>query len=253
MQGDPLSCVILYVPHSSRIIPGEVRANIVIDDAEIESELNEMTDTKTDQLAFIAQRQSTLKPWIFMNTLSRLVIDPERFPDEREVMNSVGMGAVYTRTSRGNLLRQEPFTGTNILIDTYFTPYSDAFTELVTSRLDALGRVTIIDVHSYRTLQHPNSINHDQERPEICIGTDSFHTPENLIQSAQEACTAVGRTELNQPYAGTYIPLKFYGVDPRVQSIMMEIRADTFVDENLELSDSHTHVAHALVSLVNLV
>ena len=91
--------VILHVPHSSRQIPADIRSGILLDDQSLKTELDEMTDSHTDLVAQGAVSDLVKKPWIFENKLSRLVIDPERFPDEREVMNKVGMGAVYLKSS----------------------------------------------------------------------------------------------------------------------------------------------------------
>ena len=105
IPGDTQSRVLLHVPHSSREIPALVRPQLLLDDTELNQELDEMTDSATDYLAMQSAKNATLKPWLFVNLLSRLVIDPERFPDERESMNEVGMGAVYTKTSAGKVLR----------------------------------------------------------------------------------------------------------------------------------------------------
>jgi hypothetical protein len=100
IAGDPASSWILHVPHSATRIPAPVRERIVLDDDALDAELAAMTDAHTDLLARrISEQVSGRRPWSFLNRLSRLVVDPERFADEREVMNNVGMGAVYTRTS----------------------------------------------------------------------------------------------------------------------------------------------------------
>ena len=45
--------------------------------------------------------------------VSRLIIDPERFPDDlMETTSEVGMGVIYTRTSDGRVLR-DPDTPSN--------------------------------------------------------------------------------------------------------------------------------------------
>ena len=250
IPGSPQSPVILHVPHASRFIPSEVRAEIQLSDAELAAELDSMTDSKTDEIAIAAAEKSELRPWIFINRYSRLVIDPERFPDDREIMNKVGMGAVYRKTSEGKNLRAEDFTNERVLLDSYFHPYAKALETLVSERFSAMGGVTIIDVHSYRPEQHENAVNHGERRPEICIGTDEIHTCNDLITAAQESFGIVGETFLNQPYAGTYVPLKFYGVEPLVQSIMMETRADTFVDANLELHEGASRVIAGLAELI---
>ncbi len=253
IPGSPESSVILHVPHSSRFIPDDVRAEILLDDIQLCAELNEMTDTLTDVIALQASDKSALKPWLFINRYSRLVIDPERFPDEREVMNKVGMGAVYRKCADGQDLRALDFAHEKDLLDSFFHPYADALEQLVSERLIALGEVTIIDVHSYRPEQHQNAVNHGQRRPAMCLGTDDFHTSKLLVDQAEAAFAILGETFLNEPYAGTYVPLKYYGVDSRVSSIMMETRADTFLDAGLEFHDGADQVIGALASLVNQI
>jgi N-formylglutamate deformylase len=242
--------VILHVPHSSRQIPADIRSGILLDDESLIVELDEMTDSHTDLVAQNAVADLKLKPWIFQNTLSRLVIDPERFPDEREVMNKVGMGAVYMKSSIGEDLRSPDFD-TKPLIDQYFKPYAKAFTDLVGDLLKKHNSVFIIDVHSYRVNQHPNAVNHGQARPPICLGTDDFHTPVWLRQLAKDCFSTVGEVIENQPYAGTYVPLDFYEKDDRVLSVMLECRADQFLDVNLKPHVGLTKVASALSLLIS--
>lgn len=253
IQGDPTSKVILHVPHSGRFIPSDVRADFLLSDSELALELDEMTDSRTDEIALGAAAQSKVKPWLFINTYSRLVIDPERFPDDREIMNKVGMGAVYRKTSTGLDLRAADFAGEKEFLDRFFHPYAKALEELVTQRLGAVGEVTIIDVHSYRPEQHANAVNHGQKRPAMCIGTDEFHTSKELEDAARESFAPIGDVYLNEPYAGTYVPLKYYGVDNRVQSVMMETRADTFLDGALELHSGAPTVIEGLKNLIQRV
>lgn len=166
-------------------------------------------------------------PWRFVNRLSRLVVDPERFPDEREEMRSVGMGAVYTRTTHGDVLRSEDVAA-GPLVARYFLPYARAMTQAVADRLAATGRAVIIDVHSYPRARLPYELHGEGPRPPVCLGTDSFHTPPGLLAAAREA---FGETELDSPFSGAYVPLEFHGTDPRVEALMVEIRRDTYMTE----------------------
>ncbi|MBD9736142.1 N-formylglutamate amidohydrolase, partial [Streptomyces sp. H28] len=147
LPGDADSPVILHVPHSSREIPADVRAGIVLDDAGLERELDHITDAHTAALAEAAARAAGRAPWRFVNGLSRLVVDPERFPDDREEMLAVGMGAVYTRTTHREPLRPDGFDPAP-LIRRYFHPYTRAMTDALADRLAATGRAVVIDVHS---------------------------------------------------------------------------------------------------------
>ena len=248
IEGSQDSSIIIHVPHSSRFIPADVRSDLLLSDVELESELDQITDSKTDELAYSALEKISGEiptPTLFVNKLSRFVIDPERFPDEREVMNQVGMGAVYRKTTSGAQLRSADFDDRELLVR-YFYPYADSLTAAVGSILERCGRVAIIDLHSYRANQHPNAINQGQRRPAMCIGTDSAHTPGWLVEIFREEFGAIGDWFENQPYAGTYVPLRFYQKEARVASIMMETRADTFLDENLEKHDGFERVSRAL-------
>lgn len=88
--GDPRSKVVLHVPHASREIPDQERGRILLSESFLEAELDAITDAHTDLLAFAAADKAECRPWIFRNRYSRLLVDPERFPDEREEMLEVG-------------------------------------------------------------------------------------------------------------------------------------------------------------------
>jgi N-formylglutamate amidohydrolase len=201
LPGAEESPVILHVPHSAREIPADVRAGIVLDDDALERELDHIVDAHTALIAGAASELSAVTPWRFVNRLSRLVVDPERFPDEREEMLAVGMGAVYTRTTHRERLRP---TGTDPepLLARYFRPYADAMTEAVAERLAAAGRAVIVDVHSYPTRALPYELHGHGPRPPVCLGTDTFHTPPELLAAARRPSRGAGRSGWTARSAG---------------------------------------------------
>ena len=225
IPGAAESGVILHVPHSSRRLPPEARASILLDDAALASELDHMTDAYTDLIASSAASSA----WLFVNPYSRLVVDPERFPDEREEMASVGMGAVYTRTSHGAPLRSSESTVD--LLARYHTPYADAMASLVDDRLAAAGHALILDIHSYPSRPLPYELHACGSRPAVCLGTDEFHTPPWLLEAASLAFAPVGDVGLNSPFAGCYVPLRHYRRDARVSALMVEVRRDVYMHE----------------------
>lgn len=248
LPGAERSPVLLHVPHSAREIPAEVRAGIVLDDLALERELDHIVDAHTAELAEMAAGLVRTTPWRFVNRLSRLVVDPERFPDEREEMLAVGMGAVYTRTTHGEELRPAD-TDPEPLVARYFRPYARAMTEAVARRLDVTGRAVIIDVHSYPSAPLPYELHGEGPRPPVCLGTDPFHTPPELLAAAREA---FGEAGLDSPFSGTYVPLEFYGRDPRVSALMVEIRRDTYMTEPGGPAGPGLHtLAQALAALVD--
>ncbi|MFF9087687.1 N-formylglutamate amidohydrolase [Streptomyces sp. NPDC014991] len=230
LPGAAGSPVLLHVPHSARAIPDDVRKGILLDDAELERELDHITDAYTAEIAERAAALAGIRPWRFVNRLSRLVVDPERFPDEREEMLAAGMGAVYTRTTHRGELRAAD-TDPEPLLARYFRPYAEAMTEAVAGRLAATGRAVIIDVHSYPAVPLPYELHGAGPRPPVCLGTDAFHTPPALTGAAHEAFAGCGETGLDSPFAGTYVPLEFYGTDARVGALMVEIRRDVYMTE----------------------
>ncbi len=228
--GDASSPVILHVPHASRRVGDPAAAGLLLDGAALAAELDHMTDAHTDLIAEGAAGAARLRPWSFVNEWSRLIVDPERFPDDREVMRAVGMGAVYTRTSHGEPLRTPDPELEQRLLDTHFHPYAAAMTALVDERLAATGRAIVVDVHSYPSQALPYELYGDGPRPPICLGTDTAHTPPRLRAAAREAFSGY-EIALDTPFAGCYVPLKHYGSDARVTALMVEIRRDVYATE----------------------
>ncbi|MET7571460.1 N-formylglutamate amidohydrolase [Streptomyces sp. NPDC005492] len=254
LPGAADSPVILHVPHAAREIPADVRADILLDGPALERELDHITDSHTARIAAEAARACALSPWRFVNRLSRLVVDPERFPDEREEMLAVGMGAVYTRTTHRAELRAadhdpEP------LLDRYFRPYARAMTQAVADRLAATGRAVVIDVHSYPTAPLPYELHGTGPRPPVCLGTDAFHTPPTLLAAAHQAFAGCGEVGVGSPFSGTYVPLEFYGKEPAVSALMVELRRDAYMAEpgGAATGTDVARIAAALAALVAAV
>ena len=104
-------------------------------------------------------------------------------------MNSVGMGAVYTRTSTGARLRADDPAHRAELIATLFEPYSRALADLVDDRLAATGRAVIFDLHSFPKEPLPYELYPHDERPVICLGADDRHTPGRAARRGARGCS----------------------------------------------------------------
>jgi N-formylglutamate amidohydrolase len=126
--------------------------------------------------------------------------------------------------------------------------------QAVAGRLAATGRAVIIDVHSYPTAPLPYELHGSGPRPPVCLGTDAFHTPPELTEAARKAFADCGGTGLDSPFAGTYVPLEFYGTDVRVGALMVEIRRDMYMTEPGGPADPGLdRLATALASLIDAV
>lgn len=237
--GDPDGPVVLHVPHAGTEIPAWTRPHLLLDDAELAAEIAALTDHGTDGIAAAAADRARLRPWLLVNPVSRFVVDVERFPDDREELAAVGMGAVYTHGSRRQRLRAEDPVHHAALLAAYFAPWAAAVERVVTERIAATGRAVLIDVHSYPPDPLPYELHADGPRPVICLGTDPVHTPPALLDAARQAFgDDVAR---DTPFAGAYVPLSRHGSDRRVTALMVEIRRDrlsTAVDGLVRLIDS---------------
>jgi len=223
--------LLVHVPHSAVAIPPHLRRSIVPSDEELADELLAMTDHYTDVLFRSVRR---LGGGMFVNRLSRLVVDPERFPsDEQEPMAKKGMGAVYTLTSTGAPLRRDSF-GTAArakLMRSLHAPYAKAFEKVVTKLLEQFGSCTIVDAHSFPSVRLPYE-GRGLARPEICLGHEPFHAGEDLPALLECLLVEHGlEVRHNEPFAGSYVPLRYYKRDKRVRSIMVEVRRDLYMDE----------------------
>lgn len=231
LAGAPSSAVVLHVPHGSRALTAAARRSILLDDDALAAELDQMTDAHTGLLAVRTAAAAGRTPWVLENRYSRLAVDPERFPDEREEMRSVGMAAIYTRTAHGQRLRQHDPARDETLLAQHYRPYAAAMTDLVDARLAATGHAVIIDVRSYPSRPLPYELHGHGPRPAICLGTDSFHTPPQLVPAARDAFAGFGDIDLDTPFTGCYVPLKHYRQQRAVTALMVEIRRDTYMVE----------------------
>jgi len=209
--------IILHIPHSSKVLPTEVE--FLLGDEALAYEVDAMTDHHTEQLFDLPGARRCVFP------VSRLVVDPERFIEDP--MESAGMGVVYTRTAEGEALRDISEVNRSALIESYYHPHHDALTRMVDDCLKQHNQCLIIDCHSFpaQPLPYENDIN----RPDICIGTDSYHTSAELKNCLLKVFEAFGyRVAIDSPFSGTIVPLKHYQKDKRVASVMIEVNRSLY-------------------------
>jgi N-formylglutamate amidohydrolase len=159
------------------------------------------------------------------------------------------MGAVYTRTSQGMPLRREMSDGVRErLLDDYYRPHHLVLTQAVTRQLERFGRCLIIDGHSFSPVPLPHEPDQEPERPQICIGTNGYHTPEWLAKAAREAFEAQDfTTAVNRPFSGSLVPLAFYEKDPRVLSVMIELNRSLYMDQEMGTKNNQYEKVRSVV------
>ncbi|MCL2285774.1 MAG: N-formylglutamate amidohydrolase [Firmicutes bacterium] len=202
--------VVVHIPHTSTFIPDEYRQTILLNDAELHNELAVMTDAFCDRLYDFPGVGDTI-----FAPLSRLVCDMERFrDDESEPCAKIGQGLMYTHTHDGKLLRKYDNALREKILAEYYDPHHARLTAAVDAALAKYGKCLIIDGHSF-----PDG----PSMPDFDIGTDNFHTPQNLRDALCKRIGELGFSHLvNIPYSGTITPMNHYGKDSRVKSVMIE-------------------------------
>ena len=224
--------VIYHIPHDSRHIPEDVRPQYILSDDELEAELDRMTDHHTCRL-FLRRSDD---PQTIYSSVSRLVVDVERFRDDQEEsMSKIGMGAVYTSTSSlGQLRRLLRLDEREDLLRRFYDLHHANLEGRVAAARATYGKCLVIDCHSYPSapLPYERGAELPLERPEICIGTDPFHTPEDLSLNLLAAFQAEDfDARLNTPFKGALVPSSFYQKDPNVLAVMIEVRRDIYMEE----------------------
>ncbi|MDO8468148.1 MAG: N-formylglutamate amidohydrolase [Candidatus Peribacter sp.] len=245
---------VLHIPHASMVIPDHIRSAFLTTDDELHRELQRMTDRYTDELFALPGEFATTVRF----PVSRLVVDPERFmEDSEEPMAKIGMGVIYTRTSEGLTLRLKPTQKEREgLLGWYYKQHHDCLTWAVARILEKQGFCLIIDAHSFSSKPLPHEPDQSPDRPEICIGTDPFHTPHMLSMVAAEAFQKCGfSVAIDRPFQGALVPMKYYRKEKRVFSVMIEVRRDLYMDEesgrkNDRFPVIRSHIESALFSIL---
>lgn len=266
------SPVIIHVPHASTVIPEEERDCFVTDD--LEGEILRMTDHCCDDL-FEWGRDMIVFPY------SRLVCDVERFRDDsRETMAGLGMGFAYTHGSDLRRIRVlTPEHKLHRIERGLYDPHHEELERMVERKLREHGRCLIIDAHSFPAEPLPyerymagersgvgggdrsdrrgdRSGTHGGDRsdarggavrPDICIGTDDYHTCAELREKTVTFFEARGyRVAVNDPFAGALVPERFYRKDPRVQSVMIEVNRKLYIDADARKTDGYAGIKRDL-------
>ena len=237
---------LVHVPHASTIIPKQYLYQFNIH--KLSYELKVMTDRYCDELF---DNGSTM----IKTEVSRLVCDVERFRDDKdEIMANIGMGAVYKSCSDLSLLRKFSNKEKQHILKQYYDTHHNNFEKMVEEKIRLYDKCLIIDGHSFYPTPLPYELNQDKDRPDFCIGTDSFHTSEEMTRKVYEFFSKKGfSVKINKPFAGTIVPMKYYGKDKRVYSIMIEINRKLYMEEPDIKNDSFSYIKNLVEECVKII
>ncbi len=119
------------------------------------------------------------------------------------------------------------------LIQRYYDPHHSQLEVAVSTSLNSFGKCLVIDCHSFPAVALPYELTSVSDiRPDICIGTDDFHTEDNVAAAFRVAFVNAGwNVAVNHPFTGALVPASRYRKDKRVQAVMIEVNRRLYLNE----------------------
>jgi N-formylglutamate amidohydrolase len=113
----------------------------------------------------------------------------------------------------------------------YYWPHHRALDAAAAARLARFGRCLVLDAHSFPTGPLPTQLAFGPS-PEIGVGTQSGHTPPELRELVVGFFGDSGYdVGVDVPFSGAMVPNSCFGREPRLWSVMIEVRRDLYMDE----------------------
>jgi len=217
--------IILHIPHSSTKIP--LYEGYLVDSTVLDNEILKLTDWFTDDLFYSDEDEMIIAEF------SRIFCDPERFTDDsQEVMAQYGMGVLYQKSDEGEEIRKVTPELKEKVLTSFYWNHHHKLSLAVKNQLDCYGKAIIIDCHSYPRIPLKWDIDKNPTRPDFNIGTDTYHTPKELIDLSISFFENAGYTlGIDWPYKGSIVPLEHYQKNNNVQTIMLEINRELYLNE----------------------
>jgi N-formylglutamate amidohydrolase len=217
--------IILHIPHSSANIP--LSEGYLVNSIVLEQEILKLTDWFTHDLFYSDEDE------MIVAEFSRIFCYPERFTDDsQKVMAQYGMGVLYEKSDNGEEIRIVTPELREKVLTSYYWKHHHKFSLAVKNQLDTNGKALIIDCHSYPSKPLKRDLDKNPKRPDFNIGTDSYHTPKELIDLSisffKKAEYTLG---IDWPYKGSIVPLEYYQKNKNVSTIMLEINRALYLNE----------------------
>lgn len=234
--------MILHIPHSSHYIPPDAKYLLSNDD--ITKEIVLLSDHYCDDLFDVPDVERITFPF------SRVYCDVERFFPV-DPMDHHGMGMFYIKTFDGRDLRLlEPIQYEKV--HSVYRNHHQVLSNAVNVELEQRNYCMIIDCHSFSA----HAVHyHGNDYPDICIGTDQFHTPAWLADVLYFEAKNMGyRVAFNDPFGGCIVPLEHYGKNKHVLSVMIEVNRNMYLkNDMISRSDNYDKTKDTLYRLIQTI
>ena len=229
--------IILHIPHSKTEIPFYDGFNMDY----VENETKLLVDYDTDKIFNIPNVESLIFEY------NRIFCDVERLDDNDEPLFNLGRGFFYTKTDDGKDLRILDGEVKKRIKEEYYDKHHNKLNNMVEERLNKYGSAVIIDCHSF----NPTSLNTDldktDDRPDICLGVDEYHTPKWLVNQLKTYFENRNLSvKINSPYSGTIIPLKYYNQNKNVIGIMIEVNKNLYLGDDDKITELNNLIRESL-------
>lgn len=224
----------LHIPHSStNIING-------IDIPYLKKNLDWFTDWFTDDLFKYKNVEQIIFPY------SRLCVDVERLINDP--MTKFGKGMFYVTDVDGIEIKRRISDQT---LKRLYKNHHDRLTQVMTDWLCYKQYGIIVDCHSFPNKPFPWE--NATIRPDICIGHDQFHTPNDLIINLIEYFKKYQlNVTINTPYEGTIIPNSFYK-KKRCKSIMIEVNRRLYLNDEYGKNYKYDYIKRIIFNALDII
>lgn len=235
--------IIFHIPHDGHKIPKSLRDSLLIPNIELKEYDRNMSDRLVSELV------NDLPYPVYKFNISRLMCDVERFLTD-EVMEQYGMGYCYEKFYNNKTFKN---TTEKIKQTTkkYYLKHHNLLNKLALS-YQKNQEWLFIDLHSFNTkATRKELIKRNKTMPDICIGFDKDYCSKKYIKLAKETFENYGyKVIYNYPYSGSLIPNIIYerGDKSKINSLMIEINSECYLDNNRNLKVEHVHLKEAIKS-----
>jgi N-formylglutamate deformylase len=207
---------IIHIPHSSTYIPDEYLSDYLISKDELEKECDIMKDDYTDYIVSDYTDNPLIEVVKF--PYSRVFCDVERFNNEQEEMNKVGMGVLYTHSHDCKLIRYVK-NGEDII--KIYDEHHKLLNDITTKLLSYNKQIMVLDIHSYSNIPLPYELHKDLNRPDICIGLNDNYDEKTIGDILYIIKNSGFSYSINEPFIGCLIPVEYID-NKNVIGVMLE-------------------------------